>query len=168
MPEKKIRNPLAGKRRKAREFALLGVYESIINPEADFAAIDANLVPVMTDEEGPMAGCELTGEDFKDCDREFYAELLQGVLAERGKLDALLETHLDRDPAKLSVIEHACLLIGAWELSHCLQNPYRVVINEAVELSKQFGSDKGYKLVNGVLDKVAAQVRPQEEKAAQA
>lgn len=168
MSENKIRNPLTGKRRKAREFALLGVYESIINPDADFAAIDANLVSVMTDEDGPAAGCELTSEDFKDCDREFYEELLQGVLFERGKLDALLEKHLDRNPSKLSVIEHACLLIGAWELSHCLQNPYRVVINEAVELSKQFGSDKGYKLVNGVLDKVAAQVRPEEDKKAKA
>ena len=57
-------------------------------------------------------------------------------------------------------------MIGAWELIHRVENPYRVVINEAVELSKQFGADKGYKLVNGVLDKIAAEVRPHEVQSA--
>ena len=82
------------------------------------------------------------------------------------KIEVLLQRHLDRDPARLSVIEHACLMIGTWELKHRIDNPYRVVINEAVELSKQFGSDKGYRLVNGVLDKVAGDVRPDEVKVA--
>ena len=152
-----------GPRRKAREFALLGVYESLINESADFAAIDANLLSVITDEGSPVAGCDLTSEDFAQCDQQFYRDILDGV----GK-NELLETigrHLDRDPQRLSVVERACLMIGTWELKNCPQIPYRVVINEAVELCKVFGADRGYKLVNGVLDKVAEELRSVEHKA---
>ena len=131
--------PVGGARRRAREFALLGVYQSIIDPDADFSTIETGLTDVLTDEnDGP------------------------GVLSERDALMELLAKHVDRDPARLSVIERACLMIGAWELKHCPENPYRVIINEAVELTKQFGADKGYRLVNGVLDKVALDVRPDE------
>lgn len=153
---------IAGKRRKAREFALLGVYEALINPTADFAAIDANLVSVITDDGKPVAGCDLAAEDFEECDQAFYREILDGVLAERGSIEERIARHLDREPSRLSVVEHACLMIGTWELIHRPENPYRVVINEAVELSKHFGADRGYKLVNGVLDKIAADVRPAE------
>ena len=65
-----------GPRRKAREFALLGVYESLINESADFAAIDANLLSVITDEGSPVAGCDLSSEDFDHCDQEFYRDIL--------------------------------------------------------------------------------------------
>ena len=78
---------VAGKRRKAREFALLGIYESIINPAADFAAIDANLVSVITDDGQPVSGSDLTPADFEDCDKEFYREILGGVLDERAADD---------------------------------------------------------------------------------
>jgi transcription antitermination factor nusB len=154
-----------GPRRKAREFALLGVYESLINESADFAAIDANLLSVITDEGSPVAGCDLTSEDFAACDRQFYRDILEGVINGREELLAILGRHLDRDPQRLSVVERACLMIGAWELKNCLQIPYRVVINEAVELCKVFGADRGYKLVNGVLDKVAGELRPNEHQA---
>ena len=69
-----------GPRRKAREFALLGVYESLINESADFAAIDANLLSVITDEGSPVAGCDLSSEDFDHCDQEFYRDILDGVI----------------------------------------------------------------------------------------
>ena len=151
-----------GARRKAREFALLGVYESLLNASADFAAIDANLVSVITDDGKPVAGCDLTPEDFAGCDKDFYREILEGVLNERQELEARVSGHLDREISRLSVVERACLLIGTWELIHRPENPYRVVINEAVELSKQFGANSGYKPVNGVLDKIAADVRPAE------
>ncbi len=164
MSEKK-RLPLAGARRKAREFALLGVYESLVNQSADFAEIDAGLLSVITDEDGPVAGCDLTPEDFEACDQAFCREILAGVIADRATIDDILSHHVDRELDRLSVIERACLTIGTWELMHAPQTPYRVVINEAVELAKQFGSDKGYKLVNGVLDKTAAEVRPEEVKA---
>lgn len=68
--------PLAGQRRKAREFALLGVYESLINKDADFAEIDAGLLSVITDADGPIAGCDLTPEDFDHCDQAFCREIL--------------------------------------------------------------------------------------------
>ncbi|WP_414947301.1 transcription antitermination protein NusB, partial [Klebsiella pneumoniae] len=67
--------------------------------------------------------------------------------------------YLDRPVAELSPVERAALLVGAYELVHCLDIPYKVVINEAVELAKTFGGVEGYKYVNGVLDKRAAQVR---------
>ena len=89
-------------------------------------------------------------------------------MADRAKIDGILSHHVDRELDRLSVIERACLTMGTWELMHCPQVPYRVVINEAVELAKQFGSDKGYRLVNGVLDKTAAEVRPDEVKAEKA
>ncbi len=154
--------PLTGARRRAREFALLGVYQSVIDPEADVETIDEGLLDVLSDEDESSFACELTAEDFENCDKDFYHEILSGVLAERDALMELLARHVDRDPARLSVIERSCMMIGAWELKHRPENPYRVIINEAVELSKLFGADKGYRLVNGVLDKVAQDVRPEE------
>ena len=77
--------PLAGQRRKAREFALLGVYESLINKDADFAEIDAGLLSVITDADGPIAGCDLTPEDFDHCDQAFCREILAGVIDNRHK-----------------------------------------------------------------------------------
>lgn len=154
-----------GPRRKAREFALLGVYEALINESADFAAIDANLLSVITDEGTPVAGCDLSSEDFDACDQQFYRDILDGVITAKQELLETIGRHLDRDPMRLSVVERACLMIGTWELKHCLQIPYRVVINEAVELCKVFGADRGYKLVNGVLDKIAGELRPAEHEA---
>ncbi len=164
MTENKIRNPLAGRRRKAREFALLGVYQSLIDAQADYAKIDANLLSVLSDEDEPMTA-ELSAEDFAHCDQELYKSILAGVMNEKAQLSEMVGVHVDRPLERLSAIEHACLLIGAWELKHSVETPYRVVINEAVELTKTFGSDKGFKLVNGVLDKVAADVRPDEVRA---
>ncbi len=154
-----------GPRRKAREFALLGVYESLINETADFAAIDANLLSVISDEGGAVAGCDLTSDDFVHCDQQFYRDILDGVMKGKTELLEIIGRHLDRDPQRLSVVERACLMIGTWEMINCPQIPYRVVINEAVELCKVFGADRGYKLVNGVLDKIASELRPSEHKA---
>ena len=80
-------------------------------------------------------------------------------------LDAVLARHVDRKTSLLSPVEHGVLMIGAYELSHCIDIPYRVVINEAVELAKSFGGTDGHKYVNGVLDKAAADLRPVEVKA---
>ena len=93
-----------GPRRKAREFALLGVYESLINESADFAAIDANLLSVITDEGSPVAGCDLTSEDFAQCDQQFYRDILDGVIKGKNELLETIGRHLDRDPQRLSVV----------------------------------------------------------------
>jgi N utilization substance protein B len=91
-----------------------------------------------------------------------FDALLRGCIADAGVLDEALARHVDRKTTELSPIEHAVLLIGAYELRQCLDIPYKVVINEAVELAKAFGGTDGHKYVNGVLDRVASDLRPLE------
>ena len=81
-------------------------------------------------------------------------------------LDAAITPHLDRPLAEISPIERGVLWIGAYELQHCLDVPWRVVVNECIELAKSFGGTDGHKYVNGVLDHLAPQLRPDEVKAA--
>jgi N utilization substance protein B len=92
-------------------------------------------------------------------DVELFSQLLRGVVDHNEALVATLTPHLDRDMNELSPIEFSVLLLGAFELSRHPEIPYRVAINEAVELAKTFGGTDGHKFVNGVLDKLAAQVR---------
>ena len=89
----------------------------------------------------------------------FLRELLDGVLKEAANLDFALTPHLDRPVIELSPIEHAILLIGAYELIHTFNVPYKVCINEAVELAKLYGGTDGHKFVNGVLDKLSKVAR---------
>ena len=133
-------------RRRSREAALQGLYEWLVAGSQP-NAIDAH----MREQEG-----------FDKCDAAHFDELLRGCIAEAADLDALLAHHLDRAAARLSPVEHAVLMIGAYELRHCLDVPYKVAINEAVELAKSFGGTDGHKYVNGVLDKAAAQLRASE------
>jgi len=102
-------------------------------------------------------------------DREFkkvdvaYFETLAGMIPEHAaELDEKLKNAIDRDLDKLDPVEHAVLLIGAYELAHCPQIPWRVVINEGVELSKMFGAEEAHKFVNGTLDKLARTLRATE------
>ena len=133
-------------RRRSRELALQGLYEWLL-ARGDAGAIEAHMH-------------EMDG--FGKCDRPHFDALLHGTIAEAAALDALLARHLDRPAAQLAPIEHAVLLLGAYELGHCVDVPWRVVINEAVELAKTFGGTDGHKYVNGVLDKAAAELRPAE------
>lgn len=133
-------------RRRSRELALQGLYEWLVG-KADVPAIEAH----MREQEG-----------FDKCDRVHFDALLQGCVAEAADLDAVLSRHVDRKTTELSPVEHGVLLIGAYELKHCLDVPYRVAINEAVELAKSFGGTDGHKYVNGVLDKTAGDLRPAE------
>lgn len=137
-------------RRRAREYALQGLYEWQLNPREP-SAIDADL------RDAP---------EFAKCDRGHYDALLHGCIDQAGQLDAMLLKFLDRSVEELSPVEHAVLWIGAYELGHCLDVPYRVAINEAVELAKAFGGTDGHKFVNGVLDHLAPGLRPDEVKAA--
>jgi N utilization substance protein B len=93
---------------------------------------------------------------------EFLEELLRGVRSRAADLEGLITPHLDRAFARLSPVERAILYIGAFELSAHPKTPFKVVLNEAVELGKSFGGAEGYRFVNGVLEKVAAQLRPEE------
>lgn len=137
-------------RRRAREFALQGVYEWLMR--------DGETSQYASDIESHV------GEDpeFIEADVRWFRTLFHGVLAEASTLREQFTPFLDRPLAELSPVEHAVLLIGSYELVHHVEVPYRVAINEAVELSKEFGGTDGFKFVNGVLDKLAADVRAAE------
>ncbi|MGL4668873.1 MAG: transcription antitermination factor NusB [Saezia sp.] len=133
-------------RRRSREFILQGIYQWLITGN-DVGVIDAQI---------------RTLEGFRKADFDHYEALLQGTISEAGHIDDLLAPHVDRKTVDLSPIEHGILMLGSYELLHCLDIPYRVIINEAVELAKTFGGTDGFKYVNGVLDKVALQLRETE------
>lgn len=130
-------------RHRAREFALQGIYEWLLSNE-DAGAIEAHI---------------REAHGFDKADAAHFDSLLYGAIKEVVELRAELTPLIDRPLALLSPVEHAALLIGAFELKHHLEIPYKVVINEAVELTKSFGGMDGHKYVNGVLDKLAAKVR---------
>jgi transcription antitermination protein NusB len=133
-------------RRRARELALQGLYEWQVG-KADVKVVDAH----MREQDG-----------FARCDVEHFDALLHGCVAQIETLDAVIARHGERKTSLLSPVEHGVLLIGAYELTHCVSIPYRVAINEAVELAKSFGGTDGHKYVNGVLDKAAGELRPLE------
>ena len=137
-------------RRRAREVALQGLYEWLISG-AEASVVDAH----MREQDG-----------FDKCDAVHFDALLHGCIAEAVDIDAVLTRHVDRKTNLLSPIEHGVLMIGVYELRHCIDIPYKVAINEAVELAKSFGGTDGHKYVNGVLDKAAAELREAEVTAA--
>lgn len=145
-PAAKKRAAPKSPRRRAREFALQGLYQWLLAGE-DAGVVDAH----MREQEG-----------FDKADSAHFDALLHGCIESAAALDAVLARHVDRRTNLLSPIEHGVLLIGAYELKHCIDVPYRVAINEAVELAKAFGGTDGHKYVNGVLDKAAAELRPLE------
>jgi N utilization substance protein B len=132
--------------RRARELALQGVYEWLVGGQ-DLAAVEGHL---------------MESDHFDKADREHLREILHGVIDGAEALREQFVEFIDRRPEQLSPVEHGILLIGTYELRQRPEIPYRVVINEAVELAKSFGGTEGFKYVNGVLDKVAARLRPHE------
>jgi N utilization substance protein B len=140
------RSPPKSARRRSREFALQGLYQWLVSA-APVAEVEAHIALL---------------EHFDKCDRAHFDALLHGCIEEAATLDAVLARHVDRKTSLLSPVEHAALMIGCFELSRCIEIPYRVAINEAVELAKSFGGTDGHKYVNGVLDKCAGQLRPEE------
>jgi N utilization substance protein B len=149
MTEKSVHaNPSKNRtpRHRAREFALQGLYQWLLNNE-EAAKVVNNI---------------RAAHGFDKADGEYFADLLRGTIAQSVELRESFAPLVDRGVAELSPIEHAVLLLGAYELKNQLEIPYRVVINEAVELTKSFGGIDGHKYVNGVLDKLAAQLRADE------
>jgi N utilization substance protein B len=138
-------------RRRAREFALQGVYQWLYTGAAP-AQVLKNLSEM---------------EHFESADKPFLEAELAGTIASEPGLREKLEPLADRRWEEVSPVERAILLIGAWELVHNPQIPYKVTINEAIELGKRFGGTDGHKYVNGVLDRLATQVRPEEVAAKQ-
>jgi N utilization substance protein B len=136
-------------RRRSREIALQGLYEWLLSG-SDAGVVDAHV----REQEG-----------FDKCDSAHFDALLHGCIDEAADIDAVLARHVDRKTTELSPIEHGVLMIGTYELKHCIDIPYKVAINEAVELAKSFGGTDGHKYVNGVLDKAAVDLRPVEVEA---
>lgn len=101
-------------------------------------------------------------------DMAYFETLLRGVLSCLNDLDGKLQPQIDRALESVDPIERAILRVGCYELAHRVDIPYRVVINEAVELTKEFGAEQGHKFVNGVLDKTAQQLRSAEVREARA
>lgn len=99
-------------------------------------------------------------------DLDYFHALIFGVESEQAALDQALAAHLDRDIERVDAIERAVLRLAAWELLNRRDVPYRVVLNEALELAKRFGGEQGHTFVNGVLDQLAARAREHEYTAA--
>lgn len=96
---------------------------------------------------------------LRGADREYFRLLVRGVVADTSGLEQEFDAILDRPAAQLDPVERAALLLAVFELRECLDVPYRVVLNEATELTKSFGAEGGHRFVNGVLDKVAHRLR---------
>ena len=104
----------------------------------------------------------LEGEDFSRADREYFIELFNNVSKNIEIIDKNISEYLDRPIGQLDPVERAILRIATWELMQRLDVPYRVAINEAVQLCKKFGAEQGHTYVNGVLDKLARKLRAAE------
>ena len=136
----------ASPRRRSREFAMQGIYQWIYTGHSA-AQVLKNLSEL---------------DDFNAADSEFLAAELRGTIGDAEALRARIEPFVDRKWDEVSPIERSILMLAAWELVHSPEIPYRVTINEAIELGKRFGGTDGHKYVNGVLDRLAAAVRPDE------
>ena len=135
--------PATSKRFRARLFAMQGVYQWLMTGY-DYAAIE----PWLREEPG-----------FNKSDIAWFSRLLEGSLDHRVELEDSVENCLDRPLQEVSPIERAILLVAAYELKHCLEVPFQVVINEAIELAKRFGGTDGHKYINGVLNRLSGQLR---------
>ncbi len=136
-------------RSRAREFALQALYQHLVGHN------DAGAIDEFTRD---LAG-------FHKADAVHYDALLHGSIGAAEQLDALIVPLLDRKLQEISPVEHAVMWIGAYEFQHCLDVPWRVVLNECIELAKEFGGTDGHKYVNAVLNGLAPQLRALEVEA---
>ena len=139
-------NPTS-RRGLARRFAVQALYQWLVNESSPDTLIKEF-------REQP--------EGIGRSDPDYFAELLRGTVQEAAPMTTLIVPHIDRPLNQLDPVEYAVLLLAAYELSFKPEVPWRVVVNEAVNLTKVFGAEDGYKFVNGVLDKIARGVRTDE------
>lgn len=150
-PKNSKKNSLTAQRRAARSFALQALYQWQMAGQP-VNEIDAQF---RVDNE----------QEMRQTDKRLFTELLTGVASRKSELDDQFRPFLDRELHDLDPVELAVLRIGAYELIHRLEVPYRVAINESVELAKTFGATESHRYVNGILDKLAQRVRMAEVKA---
>ena len=135
-----------GRRRYARELALQGLYQWFV-AGGTIQAITEQLYET---------------KEFLRTDQEYFSDLMQGALTNLTELEKYIQPYLDRPFKGLSPIEASILLLSTYEFTNHSETPYRAIINEAVELAKTYGGTDGHKYVNGVLDKLATQLRADE------
>ena len=135
-------------RARAREFVVQALYQHLVGGNS------AQDIDQFTRE---LAG-------FHKGDTAHFDAVFHGCVEQAAQLDALIAPRLDRDLKEISPIEHACMWIGVYEMKHCLDVPWRVVLNESIELAKSFGGTDGHKYVNGVLHALAPELRAAEVK----
>ncbi|MFT6153787.1 MAG: N utilization substance protein B [Bermanella sp.] len=135
--------PNAGARRKARHYAIQALYQWEM-AGASLSKIEAEF---------------LVDNDMTHVDTEYFRDILRGVPKELTQLDDMLNPCLSRGMNEVTPVEKAILRLAAYELVHRIDVPYRVVINESVELSKKFGATESHKFINGALDQLAQKVR---------
>lgn len=135
--------PKAGDRRRARAMALQALYQRHFSKSP------------ITDIEAEF----MVDNDMRNVDTAYFRELIRGVSREQGELDQILEPYLDRPLGEVDAIELAIVRLGTFELKNRIDVPYRVVINEGIELAKRFGGTEGHKFVNSLLDKVSRRLR---------
>ena len=138
-------------RRRAREYALQGIYQSLVMRRAGSLPNAGAIAKQLAEDPG-----------FRRCQLDLFNGIFEGVLERTDELEGIITPALDRSINELSPVEHAALLIGVYELAIDLSVPYKVAINEAVELAKTFGGTDGHKYVNGVLDLLAKTLRSTE------
>jgi N utilization substance protein B len=141
--EGKPAQPKAGDRRRARGMAMQGLYQrhfsksAISNIEAEF----------------------MVDNDMSKVDLLYFRDLLHGTSREQAELDRLIEPFLDRPLQEVDPVELAIVRLGAYELKFRLDVPYKVVINEGIEMAKRFGGTEGHRFVNSILDKLSRRLR---------
>lgn len=138
-----MKNPGSGARHRARRAALQSLYQWQATGQAASEIVD-------------QFGAE---ESFVNLDQDYFKRLLVGVIDNVGDLDVSLTPFLNRPLRQVDPIERAVLRMAAFELTHCPDVPWRVIINESVELARTFGAEQGHRFVNGVLDKLALSLR---------
>ncbi|QEM80853.1 transcription antitermination factor NusB [Halomonas binhaiensis] len=152
-------SPAQQARRAARELAVQGLYQWHMTGKP-VTSVEAEFRSQIPDDD--LENHENWLEVMRIADLALFHELLHNVARYKAELDASISPLLDRRMEDLDPIELAILRLGAYELSHRLEVPYRVVINEGVELAKSFGATDGHKYVNGILDKLANKLRSAE------
>lgn len=139
-------------RTQARRAAVQALYQALVNDEAPQKdALDF-----------------VTAEYANKIDRKYFTTLITGTTEHREAIDAALSEAVDRDLSAVDPVEISVLRLAVFEFMHLPEIPYRVVLNEAVELAKSFGGEQGHKYVNGVLDRIGSKLRPHEYQAARA
>ncbi len=139
-------------RTKARRAAVQALYQALVNNEAP-----------------QKDALEFVTAEYADkIDRKYFTTLIEGTIKHQQAIDAELAQAVDRSLDSVDPVEVSVLRLAVFEFMHLPEIPYRVVLNEAVELAKSFGGEQGHKYVNGVLDKMGARLRPHEYQAARA